>query len=103
MPKVVKVVTGGICPKKTRKAEQEICCIADLGDKQSVRFVHTHKKNLTKDDLINELSRGGPAEKLIIIGCSKAVTQKILRAVGKVPTLVIVNKLHELIPIKKAM
>lgn len=98
--KVVKVVTGGICPKKTNRAEEEIR--QKTGEK-NVRFVHTHKRNLTADSLRDELSRGGPAEKLIIIGCSQNVTQKIMKAVGKIPTLIIVNKLHELIPTKTAV
>lgn len=97
----VRIITGGICPKKTKKTEQEIINIADLGNGKNVRFVHTHKRNLTKEDLRDELLRGGLAEKFIILGCSKAVTQKILNIVGKKPTVVIVDKLYELIPIKK--
>jgi len=97
--KVVKVVTGGICPKKTNRAEEEIR--QKTGEK-NVRFVHTHKRNLTADSLRDELSRGGPAEKLIIIGCSQNVTQKILNIIGKKPEIVMVAKINELTQAKTA-
>lgn len=95
----VKVVTGGIPPKKTGKAEKEIR--KQMGN-DNLGFIHTHKRNLTPDDLKNELFRGGQTEKLIIIGCSKGVVEKISKIVGKKPTIVIADSLNSFIQKKTA-
>lgn len=94
----VKVVTGGVPPKKTKKAEEEIVLVTGLKS-ENIRFVHTHKRNLTEDELGYEVSRGGATDKIIIVGCSTAVTQKILKFVKKTTEIVTVKKPYELIPV----
>ena len=92
---------GGIPPKKTEKTEQKILAVANL-TQENVRFLHMHRRNLTTDDLRYELSKGGPTEKLFILGCSKAVAEKITKIIGKKPIIVIANKLDELTQKKTA-